>query len=143
MSSDLEKAVSLLDQGHTLVTVNGDETITSNERGVKPLLDLLDGGITLNGYCVADKVIGKGASHLYALLKPTEIYASVISKPAYEILVKERIPIQYGILVESIINRSKTDICPIERAVMGIDDNEIALCRIRKRLSELSACSKS
>ena len=141
MRCDLEKAVSLLDRGHTLVAVNGDETITSNERGVKPLLDLLDGGITLNGYCVADKVIGKGASHLYALLKPTEIYASVISKPAYEILVNENIPIRYGRFVDNIINRAKTDICPIERAVMEIDDNEIALYQIRKKLSELSSSS--
>lgn len=142
MKNDLEKAVSLLQNGYTLAAVNGEKQITSNERGVKPLIGLLDSNTKLCGFCAADKVVGKGAAHLYAALCPDALYAAVISRPAYELLQSFRIPTEYGEITDNIINRAKTGICPVEQAVLAIDDNEKAIQAIRKKLVQLSDSSK-
>ena len=68
-----------------------DEEFFSFERGVKPLLNLIDLGEDFSGFFVADKVVGKAASMLYILLKIEEIFAEVISQPALEILNKNGI----------------------------------------------------
>ena len=52
-------------EGYTCVFVRGKEVITSHKRGVKPLLELLDEGVSLEDFFGADKVIGKAAALLY------------------------------------------------------------------------------
>ena len=77
--NNLEKATELLkDGGYTFVAVSPDEVITSTERGVKPLLEILDSGKNLYKFSVADKVVGKAAAFLYVLLEPSEICTDVI-----------------------------------------------------------------
>ena len=53
------------------------------------------------------------------LLEITELHAFVISRPALETLKKYNISVTYDALVDNIINRSKTDICPMEKAVIS------------------------
>ena len=66
MNSDLLKAKKMLHEGgYTCVLCKSDKVYTSNERGVKPLLNWLDSNINLNDFCAADKVIGKAAAFLY------------------------------------------------------------------------------
>ena len=80
MNSNLEKAKNLLSEGvYTFAAVNGKHVLTSSERGVKPLLLLLDAGESLNGFSAADKVIGKAAAFLYTLLGAEKIYLRRLS----------------------------------------------------------------
>lgn len=135
MRSDIERAVSLLGSGvYTLAAVCGGDELTSCERGVKPLLGLLDSGKSLRGYSAADKVIGKAAAFLYVLLSPVEIYARVISKPALEVLKSHGINISYDVLADAIRNRDNTGFCPMETAVINDTDPETALAHIREKL---------
>ncbi|MBO5164150.1 MAG: DUF1893 domain-containing protein [Ruminococcus sp.] len=133
MSSDLEKAAELLKTGrYTFAAVSGEKEITSVHRGVKPLLELLDCGEKLHGFSAADKVIGKAAAFIYVLLKPDEVYAGVISRPALEVLEKYGIRTSFGTLAEAIRNRQNTGFCPMETAVKNANSPDDALALIRK-----------
>lgn len=139
MNSNLEKAKNLLSEGvYTFAAVNGKHVLTSSERGVKPLLLLLDAGESLNGFSAADKVIGKAAAFLYILLGAEKIYSEVISEPALKVLENHGIQVEYDILTRAIRNRNNTGLCPMESAVSLTDDPDTALVLIRKKLRGLS-----
>ena len=140
MSSNLEKAVNLLKNGnYTLTAVNELEIITSLQRGVTPLIKLLDNSVKLNGFSAADKVVGKAAAFLYVLLEVDEIYSKVISRSALAVLEKNNIRVQYDVLTDAIRSRDNTGFCPMETAVMDTDDAESALILIRQKLDELKS----
>ncbi len=135
--SDIERARARLSEGgFTCVMCKGEQTLTSSDRGVRPLLSWLCEG-TDKGFSAADRVVGNGAAFLYVLLKVREVYAEVMSKPALVTLTKHGIKAEYGTLSENIINRKGTGICPIEQAVAGIDDPSEALEAIKERLKSL------
>ncbi len=139
MNGNLENAKLLLKQdGRTLAAVNGEKRIISNQRGIHPLLDLLEEKQSLRGFSAADKVVGKAAALLYVLLEPDEIYAEVISEAALNVLTQNGIKTEYKILAAAIRNRSGTGFCPMETAVRGTEDPRKALTLIREKLSELS-----
>ena len=134
-----ERAKDLLKTpGTTLALCNGETEILSQKRGVAPLVELLENKKYLNGFSAADKVVGKGAAFLYVLLNIDAVYAAVISRPALDVLVKHGIATEYGTLVENIINRRGDGICPIETAVLGIDEPTKAYEAIQKKLLELN-----
>lgn len=137
---NLEKAKNALSDGNfTCVVCDGFKEYTSTMRGVAPLLKWLDEGMSLQGFSAADKVVGKGAAYLYILLEVKEIYANVISRPALDTLKKHNIPTSYAILTEAVKNRDNTGLCPIESAVMNIDNPHDALTAIRNKLELLKS----
>ena len=144
MTRNLEKAVSVLNtENLTLAAVGESGVLKFTERGVKPLLALIDGGKSLAGFSAADKVVGKAAAMLYVLLGVNEIYASVISKPALAVLEKYGIYCEYGTLAEAIKNRTNTGFCPMETAVLNLENPAEAPAAIRKKLAELQKNEKS
>lgn len=138
MNTDLERARKLLKQdGHTCVICKDDALYISCEHGVKPLLDWLNEGIAMQGFSAADQVVGRGAAFLYSLLGVREVYAVVISEEARTVLERSGIAVSWGSCVPRILNRAGTGFCPIETAVLGIDDAKEALDAIRARLKAL------
>ena len=136
--NNLEKAKELLkNSGITCVFCSDTEIVTSQKRGVAPLLTWLDSGKNLKAYSVADKVVGNGAAFLYVLLEVKELYANVISKSALETLKKYQISVNYNIITEAIRNRDNTGLCPIETAVADIAAPDKALIAIRNKLEEM------
>lgn len=135
---NLEKAKMLLNKTDcTCVLCNGDIILTDNRRGVRPLLDLLEGNTDVAGFAVADKVVGKAAAYLYCLLNIQYLYAQVISQPALDVLAKTDITVEYGQLVPAIQNRTKDGFCPMERAVWNVDSAQDALIAIQETLAQL------
>lgn len=139
MKTDTIKAKKILeDEELTCVIIRDGTVYRSRERGVKPLLDFIDNGIELGGFCAADKVVGAGAAFLYILLGINEIYAGVISIRAERLLKSKGVSVISGVTVNEIKNRAATGRCPVEAAVEGIFEPEEALSAIRKRLVEMS-----
>lgn len=98
------------------VVANRMSVRTFRERGVRDLLRLLrEEPEALRGASVADKVVGKGAAALMALGGVREVYALVMSRKALELLDREGVKVDYETLVDIIINRAGTDICPVEK----------------------------
>lgn len=138
MERDTQTAIEILVSGnYTCVVCKDDTTHTATERGVKPLLDWLDSGLDLNGFCAADRVVGRATAFLYSLLGVKEVYARVMSHPAREVLESYGISAQPQQLVEGIINRKGTGPCPFEAAVMDITDATEALEAIRNKRKQL------
>lgn len=123
--------------GCTCAMYRGEDVLVSVKKGVAPLVELLQSGGDTAGFSAADKVVGNGAAFLYVLLKVTEVYAEVMSKPALETLKQHGIAASYGTLCDGIVNRAGTGTCPIEEAVSGITDPLEALSAIKKRLETL------
>ena len=136
---DIEKAIDLLSENeYTCVLCKDEKNCTSSLRGVKPLVQWIESNIDFTGYCAADKVVGKATAFLYVLMKVKAVYARVISKSALVVLEENNIEVQYGTIVDNIINRRGDGICPFEAAVLDIDDTDAAYRVIRNKMKELN-----
>lgn len=134
--NNLDKAKEML-KDHSLALVKNEKVYLSDLKGVKPLLDFLKNNVDLEGFSLADKVIGKGVAFLILKAKIKNVYTKIISKPALDLLIKNDIEVYYDLLVENIINRTKTDLCPIEKVVLEVNDVDIAYQKIINKLIEL------
>lgn len=138
MKKDTERALAVLkEENLTLALCCGEETLKSRKRGVAALLELYDGKKELSAFCAADKVVGKGAAVLFALLHVREVYSEVMSKDAKELLSQNGIPFYCERTVSCIFNRSGTALCPIEEAVGGERDLERALALIKEKVRRM------
>ncbi len=124
---------------YTCTLIRDDKIVASSKAiGIKPILDVINSGIDASGCIAIDKIVGKAAALLYIYMGVSKVYAEVMSKAAEEILKAEGIVYEYETLVEKIINRRGDDICPMEKAVIGIDTPEKALKAVSRRVKELS-----
>ena len=140
VSEKLGRAIDTLKSGsYTLALIHGDVTYTSEERGVKPLLALIEKYGALNGSVAADKVIGKAAAMLYVRLGVSEVYADVISTPALSVLKDAGINVSFALETEAIRNRRGDGFCPMESAVMNISDTDDAITAIYETLKRLNS----
>jgi len=126
---------------YTCIVMNNDEIYSSQERGVRPLVNWLKSSCDFKGALVADKVVGKAAAFLYVLLGIKGIYSIVISEPAYLVFKKYNIIVMYDEKVPAIKNRTNTGFCPLETATLNVDDPDGAYTTIIKTLEELSKIS--
>ncbi len=127
----------LVAEDFTCVIRKDDLEYTTRDRGVKPLVRWLTEGKDLRGFSAADKVVGKATAYLYCLLGVKEVYAHVMSESAARVLEENGISPSQGKLVENIINRQGTGICPFEAAVWDIHTPEAALPAIRAKMEEM------
>ena len=128
----------LLENGYTCVLCCDNEEHHSNLRGVKPLLDFLESCNDFSEFCAADKTVGAGAAHLYALLGVKEVWANIISVSAKKVLFENNITAFCENEVPYIINRKGDGMCPIETAVKDITSSQKALKAIKQTLEALS-----
>lgn len=85
-------------------------------KGVIDLFQLLsDEPAFLQGASMADRVIGRGAALLMVKGGVKEVFTFVLSQPALDVLRQAGITVTYDTLQPNIINRTGTDICPVEK----------------------------
>jgi hypothetical protein len=120
----LERAKVLLsDSGATFVAVKEGEEHISNDKGIAPILKILDETPDfLKGAYVADKVIGKAAALLLQYAGVERLYAKTLSKLAVQVLDDSYMTYEYDQLVPNIINRTGDGMCPMEQKVLEISD---------------------
>lgn len=149
---DIESITKTLKSEELSCVISDGEKILqkSSDKGIKPLLefykkrlgyegDLLSDEVNFselneafrflpNGYLIlADKIIGKSAAFLCVILTIKEVYAHVISEPAYEFLQKYGVKVFYGTKVPFISNRSGEGMCPLEASVIDEVDFDQAM----------------
>ena len=128
----------LIKNGYTCVLYSDTEEFHSTLRGVKPLLDFLESGKDFSGFSAADKTVGAGAAHLYALLGVKEVWANIISDAGKKILSENNITVFCETEVPYIINRKGDGMCPIETAVKDITSSQEAFKTIKRTLENLT-----
>ena len=117
----------------TLLTVQG-ETIERTGRGIGPLLHLyLDCPDRLKGARLFDKVIGKAAAAICVLSGVKEVNAHLMSVSAQTLLTRYGIKVECEILADKILNRSQTDLCPMEKACLNEEEPENIVLAIERQ----------
>lgn len=136
MKQETKRAKELLENGDsTLVLCSKTEVLTSRERGVKTLLTFVREKRSFEGFCAADKAIGKGAAALICLLKIKEVYTPLISEGARSLLEENKVAVFFDAEVKNIINRKGDGICPVESALGEERDLSACLEIIKNLLS--------
>lgn len=126
----------LLGEGRSIVIARGGVIAgTSDKRGIAPALEMLDAG-KLKGALVADKIVGRAAAAIFVAGGVKKVYASVMSGGAKALLEKNGVEAGAGETVETIINRDKTGMCPMESAVKELQDVEKMVETLRKAIKK-------
>ena len=108
--------------------------------GVRPLVRALDEDPELlRGSVVVDKIVGKAAAMLAVLGGAAGVYGLTMSAAARDYLAARGIPAEWETLAERIINRTGTGLCPMETAVLDIDDPAEGLTALRETMGRLAA----
>ena len=122
------------------VVVARDGVIVNREsgRGIGPLLKMLDDG-SLRGAFVADKVIGRAAAAICVCGGARRVYAALMSEDAAAYLKAHDVAYAADKTVAKILNRDRSDRCPMEKAVDGKDEPGEMVAAIRATLARLRA----
>jgi hypothetical protein len=113
----------LNDNNLTLVIAKEGKIIfESNSDGINDLIraiDLLKDN--LNESSVADSTVGKAVALLFVYSKVSSVFAKVMSKHGMRVLEKANVQLEYETLIPSILNKEKTDMCPLEKLTLGCE----------------------
>ena len=134
--TDIERARELLksDPSLTAVAVRGDKVLTTDKKGIRPLVEWLDSG-DMAGFSAADKAGGRAAAMLYDLMGIEEVYFIRASRHCMDYLIGKGIKAACGDTVEYILNRDRSGMCPMEELSLTTDDPSGFLEKARGKLS--------
>ena len=136
--TDLQRAIAAL-PGHSIALCRGETLITSDLRGVAPMMEFLSRGQELSGFSVADLVVGKAAAMLFVSAGIRAVFAKTLSAGGKAYLETHGIPVQYEVLTAAIRNRKGDGICPMEAAVQDLTDPGEAFAALSARLASLQS----
>ncbi|MGN0814635.1 MAG: DUF1893 domain-containing protein [Candidatus Coproplasma sp.] len=131
--TDLQTAKTNL-IGHTICLCKDGKCIFSEKRGISPIMGFIGEGVDLSGYSVADVVVGKAAALLFVKCGIKSVFAKTLSENGKKTLERYGVAYEYETLTPNIINRTGTDICPMEKAVSATDDAEEAYGLLKRQL---------
>ncbi len=121
----------------TCIVQKDGRVLTSRQRGIRPLLDWIAQGEDLHGAFAADRIVGKAAALLYALMGVKGVFAEVLSESGLAVLKKYGICAEYATLTPKIMRRDGNGLCPMEQTVLAIDDPSAAYPALAKKAEEL------
>ncbi len=131
----IEKAKQMIrDNLCTVAAVTADgQVFCESGSTVRPLFRLFTRHRDeLRGAAVADKIIGRAAASLLCSAGVGEAFAFLMSETGLALLREHGIKAGYERLVPVILNRTETDLCPMERSVEGVDDIETCVHNIAR-----------
>lgn len=139
--TDINIAKELLGQNDRVCVIvkNGKVLFSSSKKGIQPFFDALELR-SKNEYLdcrIADRVIGKAALLLAAYLGAKEIYTPLASQHAINASLNLNLNLIYDENVAFIINRTRDGMCPMEKAVLNMNDPKEAFMALKKKLERL------
>jgi hypothetical protein len=107
-----------------LVLVRDGEVIfESRLPGIRALFDLFQSNRDLlKGSCAADTVTGRAAALFYTDAGISAIKTGLLSKAGESVLLGAGIPYESEVLADTILNRDRSGLCPIERRSLKVTD---------------------
>lgn len=124
-------------EGHSIALCRDGELLTSDKRGIAPMIDFIAEGKDLRGYSAADLVVGKAAAMLFVKAGIKEVYAQTLSTGGKEYLESHGINVTFSELTGHIRNRAGTGICPMEETVSDISAPEEGYAALAAKLALL------
>ncbi len=127
-----------LNKGYSCVVFREEKIVfSSKDSGIKPLLQIIHESVDVFGCEAFDKIVGRAAALLYVYMGASRVCAEVMSEGAKAVFESSGVLFEYKTLAEKIINRNGDGICPMESAVIGINEPKKALIAIEKKIMEL------
>lgn len=83
-------------------------------------------------------MVGKAAAFLYIQLNIQQLHAQIISRHALKVLQQYGIWTEYDVLADAIRNRADTGFCPMESTVLKIEEPNVTIEELRKKVLELT-----
>jgi hypothetical protein len=115
-----------------VVAKDGRVVFETDSRGISGFLDATENlGDKLEGASVADRVVGKAIALLCIDSKIKAVYASTLSRCARELFDDNSVHVEWGELVDNILNIRRTEACPFERLAAGIVDPKEAYEKLK------------
>lgn len=119
---------------------------TSDKKGIAPVMDRMKEDYNFfKGAIIADRVIGKAAAMLLISSGAAKIYGELTSQHSFSVLdaaKKSEADFEYSVgeVVPYIINRTGTDMCPMEKTVLNLDPEAVdsAFGPLKKKLEEMA-----
>jgi len=90
-----------------------------------------------------DKLVGRAAALLFALVHPRSVFALTMSAGAQDVLRTADIPFTCDALIVDVLNRTGTGPCPMEAAVSRIDEPLAALETLKQVSQALSETGRN
>jgi hypothetical protein len=141
--NDLETAKTLLAQKQlTLVIVKNGETIfETRTHRISGFLDAVEQlGLKLENASVADKVAGKAVALLCLYAGIAAVYAETLSTKAKHLFEQNGVTHEWRELVDTILDESKSEICPFEKEATRISNPGEAFTKFKALQQKLRAC---
>ncbi len=126
----------------SFVYVTEEAVLTSEYKGIRRLLALVNEQTTLAEGFVADRIVGKAAALLMVLQGAKNVYAETIDKPALAVFRTHGVNVMFRKAIPIIINRSGDGICPMENAVLAVDDPREAFTVLSETVKKLMNATK-
>lgn len=128
MTEELKQAENFLSKNDvTCVLIKDGILFCSEQMGIKPLLEWIEkDNEILKNAVVADKVIGKAAALIMVYGGVQEVYGNIMSEFAIKCFEKNDVAYYYGEKIPHILNRNRTDMCPMEKRCIEIDSPKAA-----------------
>lgn len=113
------------------VMVSPKGRLKSSARGIKPIYEnYLNNKEYFFASSVADRVIGKAAAILLVAGGVKEVYTDLISQSALDYFEERLIEVSYAEKTELILNRDRTDLCPMEKLSLDNPSSEELIERL-------------
>lgn len=139
-SHAVSAAISLIGAERlTLAVLRGDRIVFQSEHdGIRDALMLHDEHPELlRDAVIVDRIIGRAAATLFADGGAAAVYGRVMTREAMHLLEENGVQTRANTLTDRIINRTGIDICPMEKAILGVSDPDEAIARLREAVSHL------
>lgn len=137
--NDKRLAIDQLNNSEYKLVVVKDNEIKyrSKEESVGSIVDLLDSnpGLLKNSI-VADKIIGRAVAMVCDYGEVNFCYGSIISNGAVDVFEKANIPYKAKKEVKFIKNRDNTDLCPIEKLTLTVEQSKDGIDKIKEFLNK-------
>jgi len=111
---------------------------TGEGTGVRPLVTAYETEPELlRGAVIVDKIVGKAAAMVAVLGGAAGVYGLTMSAAARDYLEARGVPAAWETLTERIINRTGTGLCPMETAVLELEDPAEGLRALKEKMEQL------
>ncbi len=122
-----------------LIVKDGKIIFATKSQGIRGLLQAIEKlGKQLTGSSVADNVVGRATALLCAYFKASSVFAVTISEEGEKMLKENEIFYQFENRVPNILNYERTDVCPLEKHVMGLIKPEEAYEKLKSFMDSQS-----
>ncbi len=127
----------LNDTDYSLVVVKNNKVkYRSKEESVGSIVNLLENRPELlKNAVVADKIIGRAVAMVCDFASVNYCYGQIVSKGAVDVFENNNLSYKAAEVVEAIKNRDNTDLCPIEKLTLDINDSAKGIEKIKEFLN--------